>query len=109
MELRIRVKQHKHHTHDDGNSHEHEHEHGHIHNHEHEHEHTHIHVKDEDTAVLKYMFDHNCHHTGELRELAGKLMDSGKPEAAELIKKAVNHFGQGNAELEKALNALKAD
>ena len=62
--------------------------------------------KDKDTALLEYMLEHNRHHAQELVELASGLRDGGKGEAAELIGGAVAFFEKGNAELEKALDAL---
>lgn len=64
--------------------------------------------KDKDTALLEYMLEHNRHHAQELTELAENLAGSDKGAAAELIGGAVAFFEKGNAELEKALEALKA-
>lgn len=52
------------------------------------------------------MIGHNAEHAQEMRELAGRLRDSGKTEAADLIEKAVSGFETANAELEKAADLL---
>ena len=57
----------------------------------------------ENIALLDFMLHHNMHHAEELEELAGKLREIGRPEAAERISSAVTLFSQGNAELSEAL------
>jgi len=105
------------HTHD-GVAHTHEHSHGHHHDghgHAHSHDelhamgipHEHDHGADpaikETRALLDFMLHHNIHHAEELEELAGKLREIGRAEAAERIAAAVTLFNQGNAELNEAL------
>ena len=102
-------------THTHEHSHTHSHEHGHDGAHEHSHEalhaagvpHEHVHGDGadmrENVALLDFMLHHNIHHAEELEELAGKLREIGKPEAAERISAAVTLFGQGNDELSEAL------
>lgn len=103
------------HTHEHVHEHSHEHSHDGSHTHTHSHEelhalgieHTHEHGGDpaikENLALLDFMLHHNMHHAEELEELAGKLREIGKPEAAERISSAVTLFSQGNAELSEAL------
>ena len=57
----------------------------------------------EELALLDFMLHHNIHHTEELEELAGKLREAGKAEAAERISSAVTYYEQGNAQLSEAL------
>ena len=104
-----------------GHEHTHEHTHGdtvhtHAHSHEegHEHEHDHDHCghdhgdhpKDEDTAVLAYMLDHNKHHAQELAVIAKHLREQGKEEAAAQIEKGVEDFEKGNMRLSIALSLV---
>ena len=84
--------------------------HGHDHDHEHSHEHTHDHgaqPKDEDTAVLAYMLDHNKHHARELAEIAKHLREQGKDDAAAQIEKGVEDFEKGNMRLSIALSLVQ--
>jgi exonuclease VII small subunit len=53
------------------------------------------------------MADHNKHHALELAELAKKLKEQGKTEAAEQLDKAVSEFESGNIRLNVALSLLK--
>ena len=83
---------------------------GHGHDHEHSHEHTHDHgaqPKDEDTAVLAYMLDHNKHHARELAEIAKHLREQGKDDAAAQIEKGVEDFEKGNMRLSIALSLVQ--
>ena len=83
---------------------------GHGHDHEHGHEHTHDHgaqPKDEDTAVLAYMLDHNKHHARELAEIAKHLREQGKDDAAAQIEKGVEDFEKGNMRLSIALSLVQ--
>lgn len=98
---------HGHHDHD-GHGHTHGHEHTHIHEHDHAHEHPHGEgdAVEETRALVGYMADHNKHHAMELAELAEKLKELGKNEAAELLEKSVAEFDKGNRYLEEALAAL---
>ncbi len=78
--------------------------------HTHEHEHTHSHdamPKDEDTAVLAYMLDHNKHHAQELAAIAKHLREAGKDEAAVQIEKGVEDFEKGNMRLSIALSLVQ--
>ncbi|MCD8363189.1 MAG: cobalt transporter [Lachnospiraceae bacterium] len=91
-----------------GHDHDHEHEHCHEHNHDHCHEHTHgEQPKDEDTAVLAYMLDHNRHHAQELSTIAQHLREAGKEEAAAQVEKGVEDFEKGNMRLSIALSLIQ--
>jgi len=100
------------HTHADGTTHTHEHDHshedhGHCHDHDHCHEHCHGEKpKDEDTAVLAYMLDHNKHHAQELAAIAKHLREQGKEDAAIQIEKGVEDFEKGNMRLSIALSLV---
>ena len=85
------------------------HEHGHEHEHDHEHcEHAHDgQPKDEDTAVLAYMLDHNKHHAQELAVIAKHLREQGKEEAAAQVERGVEDFEKGNMRLSIALSLLQ--
>ena len=104
--------------HDHEHSHEHAHDgvtHTHAHTHEGEHDHEHAHcgcghdhgAKDEDTAVLAYMLDHNKHHARELAEIAKHLREQGKDDAAAQIEKGVEDFEKGNMRLSIALSLVQ--
>lgn len=88
----------------DGHEHHHDHEHGHDHCHEHSHGEQ---PKDEDTAVLAYMLDHNRHHAQELAAIAKHLREAGKEEAAVQIEKGVEDFEKGNMRLQIALSLVQ--
>ncbi len=94
-----------------GCCHEHGHEHGHSHEHTHDHGHCeHAHSeqpKDEDTAVLAYMLDHNKHHAQELAVIAKHLREQGKEEAAAQVERGVEDFEKGNMRLSIALSLLQ--
>ena len=105
-----------------GHDHEHSHEHTHdgvthAHTHEGEHDHEHAHCgcghdhgaqpKDEDTAVLAYMLDHNKHHARELAEIAKHLREQGKDDAAAQIEKGVEDFEKGNMRVSIALSLVQ--
>ena len=113
-----------------GHDHDHEHEHSHEHTHdgvththaqthegEHQHDHTHGECgcghhhgeqpKDEDTAVLAYMLDHNRHHAQELAAIAKHLREQGKDDAALQIEKGVEDFEKGNMRLSIALSLVQ--
>ena len=84
------------------------HDHGHEHEHTHDHEHAHgEQPKDEDTAVLAYMLDHNKHHAQELAVIAKHLREQGKEEAAAQVECGVEDFEKGNMRLSIALSLLK--
>ena len=91
------------HSHEDGHEHEHNHEHNHC---ECGHDHG-DHPKDEDTAVLAYMLDHNKHHAQELAAIAKHLREQGKDDAAVKIEKGVEDFGKGNMRLSIALSLVR--
>lgn len=105
------------HTHE--HKHEHAHDHSHEHNHEHSHDHSHEHSHSHHThgnetqgnadmnqmiSLLKYMLQHNEHHTEELISLAQKMELAGLPESAALIKESVTSYQDGNAKLTNALS-----
>ena len=87
------------------------HDHGHEHEHMHDHEHNeHAHgeqSRDEDTAVLAYMLDHNKHHAQELAVIAKHLREQGKEDAAAQVERGVEDFEKGNMRLSIALSLLK--
>lgn len=91
------------HSHEDGHEREHNHEHNHC---ECGHEHG-DHPKDEDTAVLAYMLDHNKHHAQELAAIAKHLREQGKDDAAVQIEKGVEDFEKGNMRLSIALSLVQ--
>ena len=110
------------HDHDHEHSHEHTHDgvtHTHAHTHEGEHQHDHTHgecgcghhhgeqPKDEDTAVLAYMLDHNRHHAQELAAIAKHLREQGKDDAALQIEKGVEDFEKVNMRLSIALSLVQ--
>ena len=95
---------------------------GHHHDHEEHHEHHHHdedecgcgcghhhgeQPKDEDTAVLAYMLDHNRHHAQELAAIAKHLREQGKDDAALQIEKGVEDFEKGNMRLSIALSLVQ--
>ena len=99
-----------------GHDHDHDHDHSHEHAHEgHDHDHGecgcgHHHgeqPKDEDTAVLAYMLDHNRHHAQELAAIAKHLREQGKDDAALQIEKGVEDFEKGNMRLSIALSLVQ--
>lgn len=103
------------HTHEHSHEHTHEHSHDHSHEHSHDHEHQHTHhshaaelKSNADTnqviSLLKYMLQHNEHHTQELLSLAQKMESSGLQESASLIKQSVICYEEGNAKLSDALS-----
>lgn len=102
------------HSHEDGHEHDHNHDHcecGHDHHHDHDHcgcGHDHgAQPKDEDTAVLAYMLDHNKHHAQELAAIAKHLREQGKDDAAVQIEKGVEDFEKGNMRLSIALSLVQ--
>ena len=103
---------HEHHHHDHSHGHTHDHDHSHTHDHSHSHTHDHSHgesggkSQNRDLKILQYMIGHNAEHAREMRELAGRLRETGKSEAAELIDTAATGFETANAELEKAAGLL---
>ena len=100
------------HDHEHEHSHEHTHDgvtHTHAHTHEGEHQHDHTHgecgcghhhgeqPKDEDTAVLAYMLDHNRHHAQELAAIAKHLREQGKDDIStiQMTHEELPHCGCG--------------
>jgi len=75
--------------------------------HPHHHDHSHgEQYKDEDSAVLAYMLDHNKHHAQELAVIAKHLREQGKDDAAAQIEKGVEDFEKGNMRLSIALSLV---
>jgi hypothetical protein len=74
------------------------------HNHDH-HDHSHTHDPQETLALLRYMLDHNRHHSEELLHLA-----EGRSEAtAGLIRASVEQLEQGNALLAQAVAQMEKE
>jgi len=89
---------------------------GHCHEHANCHEHAHCHEHDnapaekpadQNEALLTYMLQHNQSHAAELDQMAGKLREAGKDEAANQVRKAVDEFQKGNMYLSVALAMVK--
>lgn len=107
--------EHHHHDHSHGHTHDHDHSHTHDHSHGHTNDHSHDHSPGEtsgksqnrDLKILQYMIGHNAEHALEMRELAARLREAGKAEAADLIETAAAGFDTANADLEKAADLLK--
>ncbi|MDY3920169.1 MAG: cobalt transporter [Candidatus Limivivens sp.] len=59
------------------------------------------------TALLNYMLQHNQSHAAELDQMAEKIRSAGMENAAEQIKKAVDEFQKGNMYLSLALSMVK--
>lgn len=74
-----------------------------MHMHPHVHEHNRQYTAEESLALLRYMADHNLHHTEELHELAHHI--GGEAEA--LIHEACVDFQVANEKLEQALKLLE--
>jgi len=88
------------HTHEHcGHCHEHTHADGTTHTHEH----TVASSPEEAKALLKYMLDHNQHHSEELHDLAHSFED----EISDLIHDAVDKLQESNALLEQAVSLLE--
>jgi hypothetical protein len=62
---------------------------------------------DRTAALLDYMLKHNEHHAAELDQVAEKLRQEGRGQAAEQIKKAVDEFQKGNLYLSLALSMVR--
>ena len=61
----------------------------------------------ETLALMDYMIKHNAAHAEELAQLAKKLEELGKHEAAEQVLTAVSEFEKGNMRLSTILASLK--
>ena len=85
---------HNHHSHCDSCLHEH-------HDHDH-HSHGEIDSTEKLLALLNHMCLHNESHAGELERIADKLRESGKDEAASLVKEAFELMNKSNSKLRKA-------
>ena len=112
------LEEHEHH-HDGecGCGHHHDHDH---HDHDHAHGHNHEGCEHTDcsgcseadpkqqlTALLTYMLQHNQSHAAELDQMAEKIRQAGMEQAAEQIKKGVDEFQKGNMYLSLALSMVK--
>lgn len=78
----------------------------------HEHTLTHPHTGEtpdaaETLAVLKFMLEHNVHHTEELQDLAGKLEALGQHKAAHQLLHGIEEYQKGNDRLQKTLDLLQ--
>ncbi len=101
--------------HDHEHCHEQEHchaaEEGHCHEHHHDHEHHHggqaPQTKDQMIALLDYMAKHNAAHTAELDGMTAKLVEAGRADAADQVRKAVDEFQKGNMYLSLALSMIR--
>ena len=72
---------------------------------EHHHEHLHSHDPQEMLALLRYMLDHNRHHSEELLAMAeGKTAKS-----AELIRQSVEQLQKGNELLSQAIAQMEEE
>lgn len=100
----------------------HGHDHDHHDHHDHDHAHGHSHEgcehtdcsgcseadpKQQLTALLTYMLQHNQSHAAELDQMAEKIRQAGMEQAAEQIKKGVDEFQKGNMYLSLALSMVK--
>lgn len=56
--------------------------------------------------LLKYMLEHNMHHVEELHALVHQLEDAGASASADAVKRALEYYEQGNAELATAVEHL---
>lgn len=75
----------------------------HTHTHPHDAEHETQYTREEGLALLRYMAEHNRHHTDELHELAHQV--GGDVEA--LIHEACVDYAAGNEKLEQAVRLLE--
>ena len=94
------------HTHTYAHSHPHEHTEGHEHVHDHAHdpapEHGGISGTERTKALLKYMIEHNEHHTEELAE----LLDGLEGNARKRLLEAIGSFEVANVQLREVLELL---
>ena len=63
--------------------------------------------KEQMTALLNYMWEHNTSHAAELAKLAGRLKEAALEGAAEKVISAQEAFDQGNAYLAEALKEME--
>ncbi len=75
--------------------------------HDHAHHHEAVQTEEQMKALLDYMAKHNQQHAAELDQLSHKLDESGKAEAAEYLRKAVDEFQKGNMYLSLALSLVQ--
>ena len=69
------------------------------------HEHPHSHDPQETLALLRYLLDHNRHHSQELLDMAeGKTTKS-----AELIRQSVEQLQRGNDLLAQAVAQMEEE
>ncbi|MEG1524617.1 MAG: hypothetical protein RR475_06285 [Clostridia bacterium] len=78
----------------------------------HDHTHTHPHTDEvpnlaETTALLKFMLEHNVHHTEELNELAGKLDALDLHDSAHNLLHCVEDYQKGNERLSQVIASMK--
>ena len=110
------------HSHAHEHDHQHPHEHDHLHGHDHAHDHSHDHncssdcsscagcnhtPREELTALMKYMANHNAAHARELAQLAAQLEKAGNHTAYEQVMAAVSDFEKGNMRLSVVLASLE--
>jgi len=69
------------------------------------HEHAHSHDPQETLALLRYMLDHNRHHSEELAHMA----EGKNTRSAELIRRSVEQLEVGNGLLEQAIAQMEAE
>ncbi len=55
-------------------------------------------------ALIRYLVDHNVHHTEELEELAESLKKNNKDEAYAEVLSAIESYREGNKKLSSALD-----
>lgn len=62
--------------------------------------------KEELTALIKYLIDHNSHHLDELIQLNSSLKEVNN-NAYKKVEEAIAYFSDGNLSLKEALEQLK--
>lgn len=60
-------------------------------------------------ALIRYLVDHNVHHTEELEELALSLKQNHKDEAYADVLSAIESYKEGNNKLSSALSKFLED
>ncbi len=63
-------------------------------------------LEKETRALVSYMMDHNKHHAKELLDMAAKLREMGKSEAAGQIDKAAAKLDEASEGLDAALSLM---